>query len=221
MEQGNGSQSVITILLKVIGGLAIIFIILNLAYLDLQTFTKPSLPTNNESSKTFSQTPSSQTSACSPSCLSAIEQATASSSLYPTAGTNKPSPQPTTTTSSVKEFFIPFGAGSSVATDWTDVDGLQAYVDTANYPKIKSVTFEASIHVPTGNQTAEIRLFNQTDKHPVWYSEQTYTGGSTSQLLISQPITLDGGNKLYQVQMKTQLGYTAILDQARLHILTY
>ena len=123
--------------------------------------------------------------------------------------------------SGVKAFFVPFGSGNGYSLDWTDVPGLQAYVDTANYGRIKNAVFEASVYVPTGNETVSVRLYNETDKHPVWNSEVFFNGGSSAQLLLSQPVTLDAGNKLYKVQMKTQLQYTAVLNQTRLHITVY
>lgn len=124
-------------------------------------------------------------------------------------------------TSFVKEFYIPFGTGMNQTDEWTDVPGLQAYIDRSAYSGIKKVTFEASIHVPTGNQTADVRLFNSTKDHAVWDSEMTFTGGGTPQLLISKPITLDSGNNLYKVQMKTQLKYPAYLDQARVRMVVH
>lgn len=160
--------------------------------------------------------------ACPASCLAEISQATASVKL--TAKTT-PTPTrvlPTTTPASsslVKEFFVPFGSGSNSSDDWQDVGGLKATLDPANYASIKTVTFEASVRIPTGNETAYVRLYNVTDKHPVWFSDVSLDGG-TGQLLTSKPITLDSGNKTYQVQMKTSLKYPAFLDQARLHIIT-
>lgn len=151
--------------------------------------------------------------ACTQECVTMIQQATAGAKLS--------APKTQTITSSTKEFFIPFGSGSVSNTEWQDLSGLEAYVDTGNYGSIKTVTFEASVHVPTGNETANVRLFNVTDQHPVWNSEVFFSGGTTAQLLISQPITLDQGNNLYKVQMKSQLTFLAILDQARIHILTY
>ncbi len=117
----------------------------------------------------------------------------------------------------VKEYFVPFGSGEGNAADWTNVTGLQTYIDSSQYPALKQVVFEASVHIPTGNEWASVRLFNVTDQHPVWFSDVTLSGGKPL-LLISSPITLDSGNKLYQVQLKTQLQYPAILDQARIHI---
>ncbi len=127
----------------------------------------------------------------------------------------------TTTTASVaKEYYVPLGTGTNATSDWADVVGASATVDTAQYPRMKQVVFEATLAVPTGNQVAYVRLFNKTDGHPVWYSELSMnTSGPT--LLTTQAITLDKGSKLYQVQMKTQLKHTANLNQARLHITTY
>lgn len=122
-----------------------------------------------------------------------------------------------TSAPTVKEYYVPLGSSSGNSTDWSDAAGLQSYVDTGNYPNIKQVTFEISSQIPTGNQTAEVRLFNKTAGHPVWFSDVSFSGGQTV-FLTSQPITLDTGNNLYQVQIKTQLGYNVVLNQARIHI---
>lgn len=165
--------------------------------------------------------------ACPVSCVAKINQATSSLTILvtekPAKTLNKKVEAPSSAIqigSSVKEYYIPFGSSSSSAEDWTDIPGLQAYVDSARYGRIKSVVFEATIRIPTGNQIAYARLFNATDKHPVWFSEVSLEGG-TPKLLTSAPITLDKGNKLYQVQMKTSLKYQSFLDQARLRITIY
>ena len=147
-------------------------------------------------------TTSAVAAACPAGCLTAINKL---------AGT---------TTATAKEYFVPLGTGTNATSDWADVVGASAYVDTAQYPKIKKVVFEATLAVPTGNQIAYVRLFNETDGHPVWYSEMSMnTTGPT--LLTTQAITLDKGSKLYKVQMKTQLKYPANLNQSRIHIATY
>lgn len=114
-----------------------------------------------------------------------------------------------------KELFIPIGQGGSSGTDWTDISGAQVSIDSAKYTSIKQIVFETSIESPN-DQIVYVRLYNQTDNHPVWYSDVSTT--TSTQSLTSQPIQLDSGNKLYQVQMKTQLGYTATLTESRLHI---
>ncbi|HYK07976.1 MAG TPA: hypothetical protein VEW42_00580 [Candidatus Eisenbacteria bacterium] len=116
----------------------------------------------------------------------------------------------------VKEYFIAMGAGSSTAADWTDVPGLTAQIDFGNYPSIKEILFEASVGIPTANEDASVRLFNVTDKHPVWYSDVTLTNG---QFGASSPFIYDKGVKIYQVQMKTSLQFLASLIQSRIHII--
>ncbi len=143
--------------------------------------------------------------ACPAGCLTAIKKIGATT---------------TTTSSTAKEYFVPLGTGTNATSDWADVAGASATVDTAQYPRIKKVVFEATLAVPTGNQVAYVRLFNETDGHPVWYSEMSMnTAGPT--FLTTQAITLDHGSKLYKVQMKTQLKHTATLNQSRIHITTY
>lgn len=125
-----------------------------------------------------------------------------------------------TVSSSAKEYYVPLGSGTNVTDDWTDVVGASATIDTASYGRIKQVTFEATVTVPSGAQKVWVRLFNATDKHPVWYSEVS-TDSSGPILLASPAITLDKGNKVYQVQMKTQLKNLTNLVQSRVRITTY
>lgn len=119
-------------------------------------------------------------------------------------------------TQSVKDFFIPFGIGNNQASDWTDIPGSQVTIDFGNYQNINQILFEAAVSIPTANESASVRLFNETDHHPVWYSEVTTTD---SVFAASSPIIWDKGTKVYQVQMKTSLSYLANLTLARLHII--
>lgn len=158
---------------------------------------------------------------CPVSCITQINEAISSIKLsQPTPVAVKTSAPSETSSSSVKEYYVSFGSGTNSSDDWTDVAGLQAYIDSTKYGQIKNAVFEASVLIPTGNETAYVRLYNVTDKHPVWFSDVSLEGG-TAQLLISKAITLDLGNKLYQVQMKTSLKFQANLSQARIHITTY
>jgi cation transport regulator ChaC len=110
------------------------------------------------------------------------------------------------------------GTGSTTKSDWEDVAGSDVFVDTNNFAGIKTVYFEVSMHIPTKNGTMTARLFNVTDKHPVWYSDAS-TDQDTSTFVASK-ITLDPGNKQYRVQLKTSLQYPSLLDSARIKILT-
>jgi hypothetical protein len=122
--------------------------------------------------------------------------------------------QPVTKQSSVKEYFIPLGTGMTQPRDWTDVPGAQTTVDFGNYGDVKEIRFETAVS-PEAIQEVSVRLFNVTDKHPVWYAENTTSGTS---LVTSAPLAYDIGVKVYQVQMKTQLEFKTTLVLARLHI---
>lgn len=207
--------------------LILLLIFLNLVYLDF-------LILQNSGTKVIekiisnSQQPSTNTDTCGKECVAKINEIVnlylkPTASLSPTltlTPTKAQNPSSTSQSAVAREYYIPFGSGSGSSSDWQDVAGLQAYIDSAGYPGIKSAVFEASLHIPTGNQTASVRLYNATDGHPVWNSEVTFNGNTSSVLLTSSAVSLDSGNKLYKVQMKTQLKYPAILDQSRLHITT-
>ena len=213
---------------KTIIYLIVLLLFVNLLYLDLVIFQGG----NVKSIEKIIQAPLATQNAlknnddafCSQACITKINQVAAI--------TNKPSSQPLPSStpiktptvyqaaSTTKEYYVPFGSGSGSSSDWQDVSGLQAYVNSASYGNIKTVIFEASLHIPNGNETASVRLYNATDNHPVWNSQVDFNGNSLSVFLSSNQFALDSGNKLYKVQMLTQLQYPAVLDQSRLHITT-
>jgi hypothetical protein len=184
--------------------------------------TDPTLITDND------------TQTCSLSCLSAINEAVAPLKLTPSPTPrlkSQPTPPKTATLAyrpsvasqkevTVKEFFIPLGSGSSTAADWTDVPGVKAEIDNTKYGQIQKVLFEASVHVPNSNEIVEVRLYNETDRYVVSNSDFLYPSGTTQNFRIAE-IQLGQGAKTYKVQIRTQLQYTAILDQARVHITTF
>lgn len=198
-------------IIKICKILFLVLLVGNLVYLDWKVFNEKSHIPVLEIQPT--KTPEPTDIPCLEDCTELSPAVSSNPTTVPAANQSQ--------SSGVKAFFVPFGSGNGYSQDWTDVPGLQAYVDSANYGRIKQVVFEASVYVPTGNETVWVRLYNETDKHPVWNSEVFFNGGSTAQLLISQPVTLDTGNKLYKVQMKTQLQYTAVLNQTRLHITVF
>ncbi|HVZ58621.1 MAG TPA: hypothetical protein VG935_02615 [Patescibacteria group bacterium] len=158
------------------------------------------------------------------------EEKTTTTSAIPTPSlvvstiTPSSSPTPTphvpvqiTTSNEAKEYFVPLGSGTTQGSDWTDVPGVVTSLDFSHYDHIKEVHFEASVYVPTANESVWVRLYNVTDKHPVWNSEIEMTGGSSA-YLTSPSLSTDSGTKLYQVQMKTQLPVAATLVQSKIHI---
>lgn len=180
-------------------GIVIFVLLANIIYLNLAIFKKePQTKPTQES-----QASASPISSPAPSASSVPSVFNSPSSQIPNG---------------VKDYFIPLGSGTNQTSDWADVPGAQATVDLTQYQNIKEVRFEASVSVPTANESVSVRIFNQTDKHPVWNSEVTMTDGSSA-YLTSSPIIYDAGSKLYQVQMKTQLRVLANLTQARIHVI--
>lgn len=205
-----------------------VFLFINVIYIDIllaqssnkQTIVQRFTNIIKQTSPSENKTPP-PADICPQSCLLEIRQAGTLNNQTPL-----PTPVPSTpslqnvTSSQAKEYYVPFGSGSGSSGDWDDVAGLQALVDSNAYGSINSVVFEASLHIPGGNETASVRLYNSTDNHPVWNSQVDFNGNTQSTFKTSLPVNLDSGNKLYKVQMKTQLQYQAVLDQSRLHITT-
>lgn len=117
----------------------------------------------------------------------------------------------------VKDYYVPLGTGVSSAFAWEAVPGAQVKLDFSSYTSIKTISLEASTFVPTGNESVSVRLYNVTDQHPVWNSEMMIDA-NTVDIKTSPPLIYDTGEKLYQIQMKTQLGSPANLTSSRIHI---
>lgn len=183
-------------------------------------------------------------SLCPQSCLNQFSQITASlqpqkdtatisagiSSTPALLPTNTPAPTATPTSSATpsatptpptKEYFIPLGQGNGSATDWTVVSGIGAKINYTSYGKIEKVYFEATVRVPAGSQVVYVRLYNSSSGQAIANSDLTLSS-NTSTLLTSKEISLTDtkDENLYQVQLKTQLGSTTYIDQARLRIVT-
>lgn len=181
-------------------GVLILILFANTAYLTYISFTKQEKPADAQHGLIATPTGEEPTPTLP---VPSIMQATSVPVVQ--------QPEP-----AVKEIFIPFGSGNSKATSWEDVPGLTAEIDFGKYTNIKEVHFEATVGIPTQNESASVQLFNETDKHPVWYSPITLTDG---QFVSSSPIVWDTGPKIYQVQMMTSLGFLANLYSARIHII--
>jgi len=110
--------------------------------------------------------------------------------------------------------YIPIGSTFSTRNlDWTDIPGAQSYIDKSKYPSIQSSAFEVSVTNPNASQEVYVRLYNVTEGTVV--SQMTLAGDSK---LVYGYFSLSAGNKLYQVQMKTQLNATATLNLSRVRI---
>ncbi len=162
---------------------------------------------------------------CGPACQRVLERKI--ENIADAVATIAALPQPSTSTTKATatkapqplENYVPLGTGSTTNNEWEDISGAEGYINTQSYPNISTVYFETSLRIPTKNGRVYARLYNVTDKHPVWNSEVS-TDQDKSTFVGSSPITLDAGNKVYRVQMKTTLQYESILDFARVKIIT-
>lgn len=132
-------------------------------------------------------------------------------------------PQSTTATSNpqstVKDYYFNLGSGSNQSIDWADVPGALSTFDIAQYQNIKEVHLETNIDVPTANGIVSVRLFNKTDNYAVWNSQREVQAQTKGDLIISNNIIYDVGPRLYQIQIKSQLGVIVNLVQSRIHVI--
>ena len=212
MEDSKYTHLVIVFLLTIIAG--------NLLFLDLKVFS-PDLSVKVSDitsvvSPTIQSVPDS--SSCPQACISLIDRVNTTNNVALGTTPNSPTNPQVIISTSTHESYIPLGSGSTSKTTWEDLTATETIIDTSNYGKIKEAYFIASLRNPTKNGSVEAQLYNVTDKHPVWYSPITM--GTESQTLSSSKITLDNGNKLYRVQLKSTLGVLVYLDNAKIRIVT-
>lgn len=151
------------------------------------------------------------TEECSSSCEDKIS---ALSRKIEALGVEEP-----TVRNSSKEYYITLGSGFTKSNVWQDIAGAEAFIDTANHPEIKSVTFEVFLNIPTANGIVSAKLYNVTDKHDVWFSEVRSEGPVLTKKEAT--ITLERGAKTYRVMGLSTLQYDANIENARIRIVTY
>lgn len=198
-------------------------ITVNLFLLDLKVFSPEnnvkiadiSTSTSPNPTITYNPQPITNNLSCPVSCLSLIQQATSSSRVGANSQLITNNSQPITS----REYYIPLGSGSTSKTDWDEITATETIIDPANYGSIKEAYFIASLKNPTQNGQAEAQLYNVTDKHLVWNSHTRMTG-PISQTITSNIITLDKGAKLYRVQLKSTMGFTVSLENAKIRIIS-
>lgn len=204
--------------LKILGIVVAVLLLADLVVVNFKVFSpqKPVLAPAPESTPDVEMTTVSnapqQEGGCSQECLAAISAATEEAKT--------PVAQPTQKTaagSTVKEFYIPFGSGSTKSNEWIELPGVEAVIDSANFPGVKSIIMEAILRIPSANGRVYTKLYDVTNKHDVWFSE-VWAEGSTNYRAESANINLSPGRNLYRLMMKSSMGYEAILDLARLKI---
>lgn len=118
----------------------------------------------------------------------------------------------------VKEFFVPFGYGVlNNASDWTDVPGMRATINSSLFATIKQVVLEVTPKINDDNQTVWVRVRNYDG-----YSYPSVSmNGIGPDLRLSTPFSISPGEKTYYIQAKSSGGSPITIYQARIHIITY
>jgi hypothetical protein len=127
---------------------------------------------------------------------------------------------PTTAASDkTKMIYVPLVTeGSTVNTTWTDIVPSEFYFDLNDYPGVKEIRFTAYIQAVQGAAKVYARLYDQTNKRGVDYSDiETQSGNYT--LVESSKMTIWRGNNKYTVQLKSLNGTQVLLKDAKLKIL--
>ncbi|MBI5620959.1 hypothetical protein HY949_04215 [Candidatus Gottesmanbacteria bacterium] len=155
---------------------------------------------------------------CPTACGIAIDALDRKVTRLETRGASESQTLVSSTSNNAKEYYIPLGTGNTKSNIWQDLPGVEAVINTENYPSIKSVTFEAYLKIPTANGRVFVKLYNVTDKHDVWFSEISSEGP----ILMKKEavITLERGTKTYRVMGLSTLSYDANIENARLRIVT-
>lgn len=192
----------------------LLFLAVNVVLLDINVFSPPKKA--EPVTTVVQEAPTEAT--CSEACKSVISDEIAKQL---SASPNKTPSQFTAATSVStlpKEFFVPLGSGTTKNDQWEEIAGAQATIDTSLYPTIKKVIFEANLKLTPGIGTLQVKLYNATDKHDVWFSE--VSSESDQSVRREATITLDSGSKQYQVYAKSSLRAVASVDSARIKIVT-
>lgn len=200
----------------------LLLISINLVILDFKLFYPPageagpgnflSQNSQTESIPVIVPSPSTQ---CPAACLDAISQATISSSIGAPVQFESVLP---TASPLLKEYFIPLGNGSTSKNDWENLVSTETVINPAVYGSIQETYLIVSLKNTTQNGQVEARLYNATDNYPIYGSHVIMTDKS-EQTITSQKFALPVNSKLFRIQLKSSLGFSVSLENARLKIL--
>ena len=107
--------------------------------------------------------------------------------------------------SGAKTTYIPMGATfATTSTSWVDVSDSAVYIDVENdYGKDAKVSWEASLKVAHGNGKAFARLYDDTNKIAVDFSQVSTTDNVDFEQVTSTYLPFWRGRNLYKVQLKS------------------
>lgn len=126
---------------------------------------------------------------------------------------------PTVTGNKNKIVYVPLVTeGTTASTIWSDILPSEFYFDLNDYPGVKEVRFVAYLQAVQGAAKIYARLYDQTNKRGIDYSD-IETQSSSYTLVESSKMTIWQGNNRYTVQLKSLNGTQALLKEAKLKII--
>lgn len=121
-----------------------------------------------------------------------------------------------TTHSTVKEYAVFLGSGSTTSTNWIDLLSAQGEIDLSKYGSVVDVRFEGTLSIIGGEVRA--RIINVTTGQIITESE-IYHNNNTYTWRTSSSMPLQAGNNLYRVQLRSSSGELAKIESSRIKIL--
>jgi hypothetical protein len=166
-----------------------------------------------------SPTPSEVNTECSDICRSQVESLV-SSAVATLSGKTQKVITTTTSDSSKKTSYIPLGTTMTTqSTDWVDVEDSEVYIDSYDdYGEGAKISFEASLKVAYGNGKAFARIYDDTNKIAVDYSEISTENNDSFQQVSSGNLPFWRGRNLYKVQIKSLNSFEVTYSGGKLKI---
>jgi hypothetical protein len=164
-----------------------------------------SLDTNNVTdTQNYLQYPTDQT--CSENCFEQINTIV-SEAVATLSGVTTETiiEKQTVVTKSSGTDYIPMGATATTqSVDWVDVDESAVYLNVeGDYGEDAVVSWEASLKVAHGNGKAFARIYDETNKIAVDFSEVSTENNADFVRVSSGNLPFWRGNNLYKVQIKS------------------
>jgi len=155
---------------------------------------------------------------CGDACKDEIERLVSQAVATLSAKTNVTNVVNTSATSGTT--YIPMGSTfSTFATDWTDVADSGIYIDLEkDYGKSAKVSWGTSLKVAHANGKAFARLFDDTNKIAVDFSEISTENNSTYKQVSSGNLPLWRGRNLYKVQIKSLNSFEITYSVGRIKV---
>lgn len=165
--------------------------------------------------------PAPLTQSCGEDCRKEIEKAVSEAiAAIPVTSERVVEKQTVVTEQQGGTTYIPLGTtGSTTTTDWADIVDSAVYVDVENdYGAGAKVSWEAFLKVAHGNGKVFARLYDDTNKIAVDFSELSTENNATFEQVGSPNLPMWRGRNLYKVQIKSLNSFEVTYSGGKLKV---